>query len=73
MPIIANLEARKPEDHDARFIGLAAALKSYVTYGVADNEKMRGYVADLCGGDDDMELIAKAMYVAQWFSGSRVE
>lgn len=68
MPIIAPLEARKPEDHDARFIGMAAALKSYINYGVADNEKMRGYVAQLVDGDD-MELIAKAMYVAQWLGG----
>lgn len=64
MPIIAPLEARTQDDHDARFIGLAAALKSHATYGVLDNEKMRAYVEQLC--PDDVALAAKAMFVAQW-------
>lgn len=64
MPIIPALEVRKPDDHDARFIGLAAALKSYVKYGVVDNEKVRGFVEQLC--PDDIDLAAKAMSVAQW-------
>jgi hypothetical protein len=67
MSIIAPLEARTPDDHDARFIGMAAALKAFMNYGVADNEKMRGYVEQLC--PDDVGLAAKAMYVAQWLGG----
>lgn len=67
MPIITPLEARTSDDHDARFIGLAAALKCYINHGMVDNEKMRGYVEQLC--PNDIDLAAKAMYVAQWVGG----
>ncbi len=67
MPIISAWEMRDPSDADARFIALAAALRTYQEHSVFDVEKMRKYIGELA--QDDMALIARAMSVAQWIAG----
>lgn len=67
MPIIPAWEMRDASDADARFIGLAAAMRTYGEKGNFDGETMRKYVGELA--QDEMALIARAMSVAQWVAG----
>jgi len=67
MPIIPAWEMRDTSDADARFIGLAAAFRTYGEKGDFDGETMRQYVGELA--QEDSALVARAMSVAQWVAG----
>lgn len=67
MPIIPAWAQRDQVDADARFIAIAAAMRVYGEHAIFDVEKIRAYVGELA--QNDMELIARAMSVAQWIVG----
>lgn len=67
MPIIPAWEVRDQNGADARFIGLAAALRSFQDCHKFDVDVMRKHIGEIA--QDDMDLIAPAMSVAQWIAG----
>ena len=69
MPVVSNFAFKNEGDPEAGHIAVAAVLRAIIeeTEIRLDMERVRQLVGSAC--NDDMNLIARAMWHAQWIRG----